>query len=158
MRVLYKPKERMSSIFCVLPVIIFSLICLCFCLCVYYMSFSFCCQLFLLPSHKITQTNSGGRRAGSMSSFICPNCPKLSLTFWPRAGFAIIISYLHYLCKTWPRKNYFADMCKKDLTSRNFARIIGAGLFRFDTSLAYWRRLRTFKKILCNPAKKTWHF
>ena len=40
------------------------LICLCFCLCEYYTSFSFCCQIFLLPNRKITQTNSGGPRTG----------------------------------------------------------------------------------------------
>ena len=38
--------------------------CLCFCLCEYYTSVLVCCQMFLLPNRKITQTNSGGPRAG----------------------------------------------------------------------------------------------
>ena len=49
----------------------------------------------------------------------------------------------------------FAHTRKKDLTSLVYYCIIGAGIFLISSSYYYWRRLRAFKKILCNPAKKT---
>ena len=49
----------------------------------------------------------------------------------------------------------FAHTRKKDLTSSAYYCIIGAGIFNFIVALLLWRRLRAFKKILCNPAKKT---
>ena len=89
-----------------------------------------------------------------MSSFICPNCPKLSLICNPVPGSSQIISYLHYLCKPWPRKNYFAHTRKKDLTSLFYYCIIGAGFLLRSCTTAFGADYCLLKKFCATPQKR----
>ena len=106
-------------------------------------------------AHKISQGNSGGRARGFFVKNYLHQLSKIIVNLQPRAG--VFHNYrILSLAKQDPLGvKLFCAIVQIKLDMRTRCAYNGAGLFRFVTPLAYWRRLRAFKIILSTPAKKT---